>query len=94
VTQWFVGAGQGQLSRSGYRDSGNAITALSNDLPIFWARRVTPQAVIAAAEPPFVFIRAPGCVTGLMNRQFAILQSTQRHEPCSATGQMVRRFHA
>jgi hypothetical protein len=74
-------------------DVGDAITVLSNDLPIFWACRLAAQAVVAAAEPPFVFIRAPECVTGLMNRQFAILQSTQRHEPCSATGQMVRRFH-
>jgi uncharacterized protein YcsI (UPF0317 family) len=41
---------------------------------LFWACGVTPQAVIAAARPPFAITHAPGCmlVTDLQNAQLAV----------------------
>jgi uncharacterized protein YcsI (UPF0317 family) len=56
-------------------DYGDAVPVKDDELPVFWACGVTPQAVIAAAKPSFAITHAPGCmlVTDLMNRQFAVL---------------------
>jgi len=56
-------------------DYGDAVEVKADELPVFWACGVTPQAVIAAAKPPFAITHAPGCmlVTDLKNRQFAVL---------------------
>jgi uncharacterized protein YcsI (UPF0317 family) len=56
-------------------DHGDAIEVRSDELPVFWACGVTPQAVIAAVKPPFAITHAPGCmlVTDLQNRHFALL---------------------
>jgi len=56
-------------------DYGDAVPVKPDELPVFWACGVTPQAVIAAAKPSFAITHAPGCmlVTDLMNRQFAVL---------------------
>ena len=56
-------------------DYGDAVPVKADELPVFWACGVTPQAVIAAAKPSFAITHAPGCmlVTDLMNRQFAVL---------------------
>jgi len=56
-------------------DYGDPIIVANDELPVFWACGVTPQAVIAAAKPPFAVTHAPGAmlVTDLMNRQFAVL---------------------
>ena len=50
-------------------DFGDAVTILPNELPVFWACGVTPQAVVMAAAPEFCITHAPGCmlVTDLLN---------------------------
>ena len=56
-------------------DYGDAVAVSADELPVFWACGVTPQAVIAAAKPPFAITHAPGCmlVTDLQNPQLAVL---------------------
>ena len=56
-------------------DYGDPVLVKPDELPVFWACGVTPQAVIAAANPAFAITHAPGCmlVTDLMNRQLAML---------------------
>jgi uncharacterized protein YcsI (UPF0317 family) len=56
-------------------DYGDAVAVEADELPIFWACGVTPQAVIAATRPPFAITHAPGAmlVTDLKNTQLAIL---------------------
>jgi uncharacterized protein YcsI (UPF0317 family) len=56
-------------------DLGDAIEVRPDELPVFWACGVTPQAVIAAVKPPFAITHAPGSmlVTDIKNRQFALL---------------------
>lgn len=52
-------------------DYGDAIEIRSDELPVFWACGVTPQAVIAAAKPDFAITHAPGAMlaTDLLNAQ-------------------------
>ena len=47
----------------------------ADEIPVFWACGVTPQAVIAAAKLPFAITHAPGLmlVTDLRNKQLAVL---------------------
>jgi uncharacterized protein YcsI (UPF0317 family) len=54
-------------------DEGDVVEVRADELPVFWACGVTPQAVIAAAKPAFAITHAPGCmlVTDLKNRQLA-----------------------
>jgi uncharacterized protein YcsI (UPF0317 family) len=56
-------------------DYGDAVTVHADELPVFWACGVTPQAVIAAARVPFAITHAPGLmlVTDLKNKQLAVL---------------------
>jgi uncharacterized protein YcsI (UPF0317 family) len=56
-------------------DYGDPIEIAEDELPVFWACGVTPQAVIAAARPPFAITHAPGCmlVTDLKNSHLAVL---------------------
>jgi uncharacterized protein YcsI (UPF0317 family) len=56
-------------------DYGDAVTVKADELPVFWACGVTPQAVIAASRPSFAITHAPGAmlVTDLKNRQLAIM---------------------
>ena len=56
-------------------DYGDAVAIASDELPVFWACGVTPQAVIAAAKPSFAITHAPGAmlVTDLINTQLAVL---------------------
>ena len=56
-------------------DYGDAVPVEADELPVFWACGVTPQAVIAAAKVPFAITHAPGLmlVTDLMNRDLAVL---------------------
>jgi len=41
-------------------DYGDAVEIGPDELPVFWACGVTPQAAIAAARPPFAITHAPG----------------------------------
>ncbi len=56
-------------------DYGEAVPVADDELPLFWACGVTPQAAIAAAKIPFAITHAPGfmLVTDKPNRDFAIL---------------------
>jgi uncharacterized protein YcsI (UPF0317 family) len=43
-------------------DYGDAIEILPDELPVFWACGVTPQAAIEKAKLPFCITHAPGCM--------------------------------
>jgi uncharacterized protein YcsI (UPF0317 family) len=47
----------------------------AGELPVFWACGVTPQAVIAEAEPEFCITHAPGSmlITDLLSAKLASL---------------------
>ena len=55
-------------------DWGDAPEVPADELPLFWACGVTPQAVVAAVKPEFCITHAPGSmlVTDLKNSQLAI----------------------
>jgi uncharacterized protein YcsI (UPF0317 family) len=59
----------------GRPDYGDPVPVASDEIPVFWACGVTPQAVIAAAKTPFAITHAPGLmlVTDLQNRHLAVL---------------------
>lgn len=54
-------------------DYGDPVAIMDDELPVFWACGVTPQAVIASIKPPFAITHAPGCmlVTDRRNSQMA-----------------------
>lgn len=56
-------------------DYGDAIEVKADELPVFWACGVTPQAVIAAVRPEFCITHAPGSmlITDLKNSRLAAL---------------------
>lgn len=56
-------------------DYGDAVPIHADELPVFWACGVTPQAVIAEVRPEFCITHAPGAmlVTDLRNAQLASL---------------------
>lgn len=58
------------LSRPDY---GDAVEVRDDELPVFWACGVTPQAVVAQAKPDFCITHAPGAmlITDLLNHQLA-----------------------
>ena len=43
-------------------DYGDAVEIAANEIPVFWACGVTPQAAIANARIPFAITHAPGCM--------------------------------
>ena len=55
-------------------DYGDAVDVLPDEVPVFWACGVTPQAAITQACPEFCITHAPGAmlITDLMNHQLAI----------------------
>lgn len=54
-------------------DWGDAVEVRPDELPVFWACGVTPQAALAQARPDFCITHAPGAmlVTDLLNHQLA-----------------------
>ncbi|MFI5014010.1 MAG: putative hydro-lyase [Hyphomicrobiales bacterium] len=64
--------GIGDLGRP---DFGEAVAVAADELPVFWACGVTPQAVIAAVKPGFAITHAPGrmIVTDIRNSRLAAL---------------------
>ncbi|UUZ74093.1 putative hydro-lyase [Polaromonas sp. P1(28)-8] len=54
-------------------DYGDAVEVLPDEIPVFWACGVTPQAAIAQARPEFCITHAPGAmlITDLLNHQLA-----------------------
>jgi uncharacterized protein YcsI (UPF0317 family) len=55
-------------------DWGDAVEVPADELPLFWACGVTPQAVVAEVKPEFCITHAPGSmlVTDLKNSQLAV----------------------
>lgn len=55
-------------------DFGDPVPVKPDELPVFWACGVTPQAVIMAARPPLVITHSPGCmfVTDLRDESLAV----------------------
>jgi uncharacterized protein YcsI (UPF0317 family) len=56
-------------------DYGDAVEVMSDEIPVFWACGVTPQAALAAARPALCITHAPGSmlITDLRNHQLATL---------------------
>lgn len=54
-------------------DYGDAVDLHANEIPVFWACGVTPQAAIQRAQPEFCITHAPGAmlITDLLNSQLA-----------------------
>ena len=68
----------GDASQIGIRDIsqpdyGNPVEISADELPVFWACGVTPQAAIMSAKIPFAITHAPGCmlVTDVPNTRLA-----------------------
>ncbi|MES2936670.1 MAG: putative hydro-lyase [Pseudomonadota bacterium] len=57
----------------GKPDYGDAVDVRADEIPVFWACGVTPQAAIVQARPAFCITHAPGAmlVTDLLNHQLA-----------------------
>lgn len=55
-------------------DYGDAVEVMPDEIPVFWACGVTPQAAITQARPEFCITHAPGAmlITDLLNHQLAI----------------------
>lgn len=55
-------------------DYGDAVEVMADELPVFWACGVTPQAALAQARPEFCITHAPGAmlITDLLNHHLAI----------------------
>jgi uncharacterized protein YcsI (UPF0317 family) len=56
-------------------DWGDAVEVKPDELPVFWACGVTPQAVVMEAKPDFCITHFPGAmlVTDLLNSRLAML---------------------
>jgi uncharacterized protein YcsI (UPF0317 family) len=54
-------------------DYGDAVEVLADEIPVFWACGVTPQAAITQARPDFCITHAPGAmlITDLLNHHLA-----------------------
>jgi uncharacterized protein YcsI (UPF0317 family) len=54
-------------------DYGDAVDVAEDELPVFWACGVTPQAAVEQAKPAFCITHAPGAmlITDLLNHQLA-----------------------
>ena len=54
-------------------DYGDAVDVMPDEVPVFWACGVTPQAAITQARPEFCITHAPGAmlITDLLNHELA-----------------------
>ena len=54
-------------------DYGDSVEVMPDEVPVFWACGVTPQAALAAARLPFAITHAPGSmlVTDLLHHSLA-----------------------
>lgn len=61
------------ISKISQPDYGEAIPVEEDEMPVFWACGVTPQAALLAARPPLAIGHEPGCmlVTDLLNSRQA-----------------------
>lgn len=67
-----AGLGIADLSRP---DFGDPVDATPDDIPVFWACGVTPQAAVMASRPPFALTHAPGqmFLTDARDEQYRVL---------------------
>ncbi|MDX2942424.1 Uncharacterized protein YcsI, UPF0317 family [Streptomyces sp. cf124] len=67
-----AGLGIADLSRP---DFGDPVDAAPDDIPVFWACGVTPQAAVMASRPPFALTHAPGqmFLTDARDEQYRVL---------------------
>jgi hypothetical protein len=58
-------------------DYGDAVEVMPDELPVFWACGVTPQAAIRQARPAFCITHAPGAmlITDLLNTSLPAFNS-------------------
>ncbi|MFJ2892427.1 putative hydro-lyase [Streptomyces sp. NPDC087305] len=58
----------------GRPDFGDPVEAAPDDIPVFWACGVTPQAAVMASRPPFAITHAPGqmFVTDARDEQYRV----------------------
>jgi uncharacterized protein YcsI (UPF0317 family) len=63
------------ISDVGKPDYGDAVPIAADEMPVFWACGVTPQAVIAQVRPEFCITHAPGSmlITDLRNTSLSAL---------------------
>ncbi|WP_223832727.1 putative hydro-lyase [Streptomyces venezuelae] len=56
-------------------DFGDAVALEPDDIPVFWACGVTPQAAVMASRPPFAITHAPGrmFVTDARDEQYRVV---------------------
>ena len=56
-------------------DFGDPSTIQADEVPVFWACGVTPQAVAMAVKPAFMITHAPGhmFITDLLNASLSVL---------------------
>jgi uncharacterized protein YcsI (UPF0317 family) len=56
-------------------DYGDAVRIAADELPVFWACGVTPQAILTAARLPLAITHSPGCmfVTDVRDESLAVL---------------------
>jgi uncharacterized protein YcsI (UPF0317 family) len=61
------------IANLSHPDYGDAVEVLADEIPVFWACGVTPQAAITQAKPEFCITHAPGAmlITDLLNHQLA-----------------------
>ncbi|WEH19447.1 putative hydro-lyase [Streptomyces sp. VNUA24] len=67
-----AGLGIADLSRP---DFGDPVETEPDDIPVFWACGVTPQAAVTASRPPFAITHAPGrmFLTDARDEQYRVL---------------------
>ena len=55
-------------------DFGDAVPVRDDEIPVFWACGVTPQAVLMATRPPLAITHCPGCmfVTDVLDESLAV----------------------
>jgi len=55
-------------------DFGDAVPVHDDEIPVFWACGVTPQAVVMEAKPPLAITHSPGCMflTDVLDETLAI----------------------
>ncbi len=61
------------ITRLDAPDYGDAVDVMEDEIPVFWACGVTPQAALVQARPAFCITHAPGAmlITDLLNQQLA-----------------------
>lgn len=56
-------------------DFGDAVTMKENEVPVFWACGVTPQAVAMESKPDLMITHGPGCmfVTDVLDQELSVI---------------------